>query len=238
MHNTGTTNRSVLITGVGKPGQLGDALLRAFAAADYTVFATGRSATDVNALVEQVRLNGGDAHAFAADLTDEASVARLLGEVTSLAGGQLSALVHAAGKYVPSGPVAEARLDAWQQAFATNATTSFLVTRDSLPLLRAAHGAIVYVASIIALPEGSPAGMPAYAVSKAALLQLMRTVADEERGQIRVYAVAPAGISTASTRAAMGEVPHFLKTEFVATKILDLAADGPEESSGTVLPLT
>lgn len=229
--------RSVLITGIGKPGQLGATLLQAFADNDYTVHAVGRTLPDVEALVAETRQRGGDAHAFAADLADEDQVIRLMADVGELADGRLDALINGAGKFVQFGSVAEGSLDAWQQNFADNVTSAFLATRGSLPMLRAAHGSIVYISSVAALENSSPAGMAPYSAAKAALLKLMRAVADEELGTVRANAIAPGGINTAVMIAAVGNVPGLVTREDLAAKAIYLGGPDSGDTTGQVIPM-
>lgn len=229
--------RSVLITGVGKPGQLGAALLQAFAEIGDTVFAVGRTLPDVEKLVAEVRQRGGKAFAFAADLADETAVEQLMAQVSTSTNGRLDVLINAAGKFTPFGPVAEGSLDAWQRTFADNATSAFLATRASLPMLRAAQGAIVYVASIVVQGDVSSAGMADYAAAKAALVQLMHAVADEERGIVRANAIAPGGIKTAAMLSVMGDAPGFVTPQAVAAKIIHLAGPDSGDMTGEVVPM-
>ena len=55
-------------------------------------------------------------------------------------GDRLRALVHMAGGFAMSGPVAESALDVWQRQIAINLTTAYLTARAFLPLLRAGAG--------------------------------------------------------------------------------------------------
>ncbi len=229
--------RSVLITGAGKPGNLAHALLQAFADRGDTIYAVGRKLSDVEASLSEVRQQGAMAHAFAAELTDEAEIERLMGEVGALTNGRLDALVHAAGKFIPFGAVADGSLDTWQSAFANNATSAFLTTRGSLPMLRTAQGAIVYIASVVAMDQGgvAPAGMADYAAAKAAVVQLMRAVADEERGVVRANVIAPGGIKTEAMLAAIGDAPGMVTPQEVAAKVIHLAGPASGDATGTVL---
>lgn len=229
--------RAVLITGVGTPGNLGAALLHTLAARGDTVYAVGRTRPAVEALVTEVRAKGGKAHAFATDLVDEAGMERLMAEVSALTDGRLDVLVHAAGKFIPFGPVVDGSMEVWQQMFADNATSAFVVTRGSLPMLRTARGAIVYVASVVAHGGMSPAGMAGYAAAKAALVQLMHAVADEERGTVRANAIAPGGIKTAAMVSAVGDAPGLLTLEDVVAKISYLAGPDSGDTTGEVVPM-
>lgn len=229
--------RSVLITGVGRPGHLGAALLHAFAELGDTVYVVGRSLPDVEVLAAAVRQRGGKAHALAADLADGAEVKRLMDKVRGATGGKLDVLINAAGKFRPFGSVADGSLEAWQRTFADNATSAFLVTRGSLPMLRVAKGAIVYIASVVGQGDISPAGMADYAAAKAALVQLMHAVADEERGIVRANAIAPGGISTTAMKAAVGDAPGFVTPEAVAAKAVHLAGPDSGDTTGEVVPM-
>ena len=80
------------------------------------------------------------------------SVASLAERFGANHGDELHALVHMAGGFAMSGPVAESALDVWNRQIAINLTTAFLTTRAFLPLLRRARGSIVLFASQPALP--------------------------------------------------------------------------------------
>jgi len=66
----------------------------------------------------------------------------------------------------------------------------FQVTRAAVPLLRASKGCIVNTASIAGLRPGPPQPLP-YAASKAAVVNLTKTLAYNLGPEIRVNAVAP-----------------------------------------------
>jgi 3-oxoacyl-[acyl-carrier protein] reductase len=78
----------------------------------------------------------------------------------------------------------------WDRVFAVNVRGLFQVTRAALPLLRKSkHPAIVNTASIVGLRPG-PQPLP-YAASKAAVVNLTKTLALNLGPEIRVNAVAP-----------------------------------------------
>jgi NAD(P)-dependent dehydrogenase (short-subunit alcohol dehydrogenase family) len=109
------------------------------------------------------------------DVTDEAAVARVLGEL-----GPVDVLVNNAG--VSAGaPVGRTSLDAWQTQLGVNATGAFLCTRAVLDGMRERDsGRIVTVASL-ASHVGSRYTV-AYTASKHAAIGLMRAVAAEVAG--------------------------------------------------------
>jgi 3-oxoacyl-[acyl-carrier protein] reductase len=80
-------------------------------------------------------------------------------------------------------------LDEWDRVFAVNVRGLFQVTRAAVPLLRKSQGCVVNTASIVGLRPG-PQPLP-YAASKAAVINLTRTLAWNLGPEIRVNAVAP-----------------------------------------------
>jgi 3-oxoacyl-[acyl-carrier protein] reductase len=244
--------QTALVTGVGRAGQLGEALAAALAEHGARVALVGRTAAEVGARAEALRGRGHDARAFAADLADPASTGAAFAAVRDAFGPRLDALVCAAGGFAATGRLdaeadGAAALAALHGQLALNLTTAYLATRAALPLLRApgAGGAaarVVYVASAAVLPDGDPAGLAAYAASKAGVLALMRAVAADERpgragaGGVRANAVAPGSIRTAANAAAAGDAAAVTR-EAVAAAVAWLAAAESAPVTGQVLRL-
>src|SRR6185437_7426190 len=84
-------------------------------------------------------------------------------------------------------------LGEWDRVFAVNVRGLFQITRACVPLLRAAGGSVVNVASIVGLRPG-PQPL-AYAASKAAVVSLTRTLSRVLAPEVRVNAVAPGWIA-------------------------------------------
>lgn len=231
-------HRTIVVTGVGRIGQLGEAVAKAFATRGDRVLAVVHKLDEAAECIEALRLAGHDVTAFACDLTDAAQVAELSPRLKAAAGDRLDALVNVAGGFEMSGPVRDSDPAAWGRQFALNATTAYLATRACLPMLRNAKGAIVYVASVAALLENAAPELSAYAVAKAAVLKLMRAVAEEERGVVRANAVAPTTIRTGDMIAMLGEnAPNTVAREAVADAIVYLASPEARAVSGEVLRL-
>src|SRR3954466_7347269 len=125
--------RYALLTGVGRPGQVGEAVAARLAADGYSLLVVDRTAEAVAARAEEIRANGGKAQGFSADLSDEAAVAEVAGKVASASGGNLSAFVHMAGGFAVTGPVAETSLDDWEKQLTINLRTAFLTARAAIP---------------------------------------------------------------------------------------------------------
>ena len=232
------TGSTVLLTGVGAEGQVGEAVADAFAAAGATVVLVDRTPSKVEARARAIRDRGYKAHAYACDLTDPAAVAALVQTVRGNHGTALNALVHMAGGFGMSGPVAESSLEVWNRQLAINLTTSYITARGFIPLLRAGRGTLVFFASRAALPGAARAKMSAYAIAKSGVVTLMRAIAAEERPNgVRANALAPSSIRTASNVQSMGDAVHYVERQQVADAVLFLCSEQASAITGTVMPL-
>ncbi|MBO9539283.1 SDR family NAD(P)-dependent oxidoreductase [bacterium] len=230
--------RTILVTGVGRVGQLGEAVVRAFGAQGAKVIAIVYRHDEAADCLASLRGEGHDVTAFECDLTNADEVARVAAEVGALTGDRLDGLVNVAGGFEMSGPVRESDPGVWGRMFALNATTAYHATRFFLPMLRNAEGSIVYIGSVAALLESSAPEISAYAASKSAVLKLMRAVAEEERGVVRANAVAPTTIRTGDMVAMLGEnAPNTVAREAVADTIAFLMSPEAQAVSGEVLRL-
>lgn len=180
----------VLITGVGKPGQVGHALAEAFGSSGARLVLAGRSA-EVDARAAEL---GGDVVAVRGDLSTAEGAAAAV-DAARERWGRLDTVVNAAGGLRVMKPLAETSPEEWSAEIDRNARTAFLVSRAALPLLRESKGSIVNFASPAA--ERAVGRLGAYAAGKAGVVALTRTMALEEKAAgVRVNAVAPGMIDT------------------------------------------
>ena len=153
-------------------------------------------------------------------------------------GPSLKALVHMAGGFALSGPVAESTHEVWNRQLSINLTTAYLTARAFLPLLRVGRGSLVFFASQAALPGVAVAKISAYAVAKTGVVALMRAIAAEERPNgVRANALAPTSIRTASNVQSMGEAVRYVERQQVADAVLFLCSEQASAITGTVMPL-
>jgi 3-oxoacyl-[acyl-carrier protein] reductase len=124
------------------------------------------------------------------DVSEEAGVKAMLAAVADKF-GRLDVLINNAGTTASMKPkdLDSISVEEWDRVFAVNVRSIFLVTRAAVPMLRAAKGCIVNTASIVGLRPG-PQPLP-YAASKAAVVNLTKTLAYNLGPDIRVNAVAP-----------------------------------------------
>lgn len=138
-------------------------------------------------------------HDFAIeDIADDASV-RGAFESIATSHGQLDALVNNAA-ICPNLSLLDTTAAQFDEVMSINVKGAFLATKYAHPLLSAARGAVVNVASVHAI--ATSANISAYAASKGALVAMTRAHAVELAGAgIRVNAVLPGAVDTEMLRA-------------------------------------
>jgi 3-oxoacyl-[acyl-carrier protein] reductase len=124
------------------------------------------------------------------DVADEPGVRAMLKQVKEKF-GRLDVLINNAGTTASWKPkdLETLSLEEWDRVFAVNVRGLFQVTRAAAPMLKEAKGCVVNTASIVGLRPG-PQPLP-YAASKAAVVNLTKTLAWNLGPEIRVNAVAP-----------------------------------------------
>lgn len=231
------SGQTVVLTGVGRVGQVGEVVAKAFADAGARLALIDRD-EQVNARADEITKLGGSAFAHVCDLTNPDDVAATARRIGAESHGAIAALVNLAGGFAMSGPVADSDPAVLHKQIAINLTTAYLATRAFLPLLRAGEGAIVYFASASVLPDGTAKNMSGYAAAKAGVLALMRSVAVEELGTgVRANALAPTQIRTAENVAAMGGDAAYVEREAVAEAVLFLCSPASRHITGQAIKL-
>jgi NAD(P)-dependent dehydrogenase (short-subunit alcohol dehydrogenase family) len=136
-----------------------------------------------------------------ADLTDPAQAQAAVAHAAATL-GRVDGVAATVGTFAMA-PVAESAPDLWERMLRVNVISTVTIFSAALaPLRTAGGGSLVAIAAGAALR--APGGMAAYAASKAGLLRLVESLADEAKGdRIRVNAVLPGTIDTPQNRAAM-----------------------------------
>jgi NAD(P)-dependent dehydrogenase (short-subunit alcohol dehydrogenase family) len=185
--------RVALITGGGRG--IGRAIAQVFAEAGAAVAVTSRTMSEIEETAALVEAAGGKAIALTADVTDLASMQRVMAE-TERRLGPIDVLVNNAGAPGAVGPVWEVDLDDWRRCLDTNFVGPFLTARAVLPgMIERRRGRILNIASGAALRP--VAYDTAYSTSKAALLRLTEAMALETADYgVKVFAIAPGVVRT------------------------------------------
>lgn len=150
-------------------------------------------------VVDAIRLAGGHAKAFRADVRKEEDIIRLFDEVDREL-GHLVSLVNNAGILEEQSRFEHITAERWQRVFTANTMSTFLCCKEAIrrmaPKYGGCGGTIVNVSSIAA-KTGSPFEYIDYAASKGAVDTLTVGLAKELASEnIRVNAVRPAFIYT------------------------------------------
>jgi NAD(P)-dependent dehydrogenase (short-subunit alcohol dehydrogenase family) len=186
--------RTALVTG-GATG-IGRMAASALAAAGANVMIASRKGADCEKVAGQIAASGaaGAITGFAGDVGTKQGIAALVEEVNSRT-GKLDILVNNAG--LTWGEELETfPYEAWARVLDVNVTGLFNLTRDLLPLLRAAASdgdpsRIINLGSVMGTQPMAD-GAYSYTASKAAVHHLTRTLANEfARWRITVNALAP-----------------------------------------------
>jgi 3-oxoacyl-[acyl-carrier protein] reductase len=229
----------ILITGIGREGQVGEAIAFELARVGASLLLVDRREEQARERATAVSRTGANAFAYGCDLADASRVDDLAQRVRRDHGERLRAVVHVAGGFALSGAVVASDLDVWQRMLTINLTTAYVVTRAFLPFVRAAKGSLVYFASEAALPGGKVANIAAYAAAKSGVVSLMRSVAQEESNAgVRANAVAPTSIRTAANVQAMGDTVRYVEREEVAAAVAFLVSDAASAVTGQVIALS
>ena len=236
------TNKLVVITGVGRAGQVGEALALGFAQRGATLALLDLQLEQVEARAADLRKAGYTVSAHAANLGDAEAARAAADEVVAVTrdrfGGAVHAVICAAGGFGLTGPLDASDPAAWHTQFVLNLDTAYGATRAFLPALRLAKGSLVYFGSVAALPGGDPSGMSAYTAAKSGVLALMNAVAHEEREHgVRANAVVPTQVRTAANIDAMGDGKAYVERESVADVVAFLASALARNISGQAITL-
>lgn len=232
------TGTSILLTGVGGEGQVGEVVAKAFSDLGASLILVDRTMEKAEARAAAVAKTGHSARGYACDLANNDAVAELAATIRQNHGDRLRALVHMVGGFAMSGPVAESSVDDWRRQIDLHLNSAYFTTRAFLPMLRADHGSIVLFSSQAALPGSSVGEMSSYAIAKTGVATLMRAIAAEERKNgVRANALAPGAIHTAANLATMGTGARYVEREEVAAAVTFLCSEDARAISGVLLPL-
>ncbi|HEX8959441.1 MAG TPA: SDR family NAD(P)-dependent oxidoreductase [Solirubrobacterales bacterium] len=221
---------SVLVTGAASG--MGRATAFVFAREGAKVAVTDRRLEDCEPVAAEIRAEGGEAQAWALDVSDAAAIARVVPEIAERFGG-LDCVVNNAGVGGFAPIDAENYEQVWERSLPILLTAHPRIIRAALPYLRKSNSPrIVNIASTEAL--GATARDSVYAAAKAGVTGLTRALAVElGKEGITVNAICPGPINTGMTAG----IPEGDKQTFAGRRTALRRYGEPEEVAHITLSL-
>ena len=177
----------VVVTGAGTG--IGRSTAEAIAELGGTVVLVARTQSKIDEVKAAIENTGGNAEAFAADVSNEADVGKLRDFVAGK-WGRAKAVVNNAGNNFIA-PVTELATEKWRELIAVDIDSVFYMCRAFIPLLlKSDKPSILNVASTFA-HIGNP-HMPVYCAAKGGVVSLTRQLAvDYGPKGLRVNSICP-----------------------------------------------
>lgn len=195
-------DKVVIVTGGGTG--IGEAICRRFAQEGAKVVVNGLPDDPINDVVADIIHEGGDAVAFAADVSSEDG-ARGCVDTAIENFGKLDVLINNAGILIVGAQTDDMPIDKFDEHIRCNIRSAFLMTKFALQYLRETKGNIISAGSAAGI-NGQP-GNTTYGGTKAFLHAFMQGVAVEQaRFGIRANCVCPGPVDTAWTHKETGAV--------------------------------
>jgi NAD(P)-dependent dehydrogenase (short-subunit alcohol dehydrogenase family) len=220
---------------------VGRLLSTRLARAGAAVGLIARSSPDLAAAVSEISLAGGMAAAACADITDRQAAADAISALRDRL-GTADILINNAGISGPIGPAWEAPPAEWWRAIEVNLGGAFVLTQLALThMVAEGRGRIINITSYAGVYRWPL--LSAYAASKAALVKLTETLAEETRPHgVSVFSVDPGLLPIGLGEAALsspadqhtpaGRVRRWIKDQFDAGRGAD-----PDQAVGLILAL-
>ena len=199
-------DKKALITGASRG--IGRAIADRFLSAGAEVWGLGRR--EPEDLGERVSRTGGKLHWISAELAEPSGLEDLIAGQVKESGG-FDILVNNAG-ITRDNLSFRMNMEDWEKVLTVNLTAAFLIARTvGRDMIRRRSGSIINISSVVGVHGNG--GQANYAASKAGLIGLTKSLAQETAGRgVRVNAVAPGYIVSDMTNA----IP-----EAVREKIID-----------------
>jgi NAD(P)-dependent dehydrogenase (short-subunit alcohol dehydrogenase family) len=232
------SNKVAVITGA--TGALGRVVVKAFLNHGMRVVSTYRREEKQNELIDFLGEASGALISVKTDVTNEADVQALFQKVVEDY-GRVDILLNIVGAYKGGTEIADTKEEDWDSMMSINLKSAFLCSKAALPhMMRQNYGRIINVASRTALEKRYRGKSGAYAVSKAGVVVLTETIAEEtKKHDINVNCILPSTIDTPDNRRNLPEADFskWVKPEQIAKVLLFLVSEDSSTISGASIPV-
>ena len=235
-----------IVTGASRG--IGRAIVKLFADEGAKVVINYNSSeTPAKRLAEEINGKGGDAIAVKGDVSDPKQVRALVKEAVERF-GRIDILVNNAGILLPS-RLLDCTDEMWEKIIAINLKGPFLCSREVADImLKQGKGKIINISSISGLAYPSALENTPYAISKAGVIGLTRSLAVNLAPTVNVNAICPGLIETDMTASYSPESKRMRieesllkrtgKPEEIANAALFLASDESDFVTGEILTVS
>ena len=184
-------NKVILVTG-GTSG-IGEACSRHFASLGARVVIVSNQEERGSGLEKELRAAAMDARFIFADVSKEKDVSAMVSRAVELY-GRIDG-VHCNAGVWGKGKVTEFNEEAWEKVMGVNVKSVFWTAKHVVPVMERQGGGVFLITTSVAAFIGFPAHA-LYCASKAALESLVRCLAVDHAGKVRVVGICPGTIDT------------------------------------------
>jgi 3-oxoacyl-[acyl-carrier protein] reductase len=220
----------VAVVTAGSRG-IGAETCRFFAANGMKVAVNGRDKEAIDAVVEEIRGNGGTAIGVPADVTDRGAVDAMVNTVEKDL-GPVDVLAAFAGFEAGMAPIDQVTDELWHSVIEGNLTATFVTVTAFLPgMVARQRGSIITMSSA----AGRLAGWSSvpYAAAKAGILMFTRRVAlDVGKHNVRINALAPSAVLTDRQR---DRIPEHVRDQVTKDQFLIARWGTPADCANAAL---
>jgi NADP-dependent 3-hydroxy acid dehydrogenase YdfG len=193
--NENIKDKVIIITG-GSSG-IGEETAKQLAKAGATVAVASRRKYKLDQVVKDIEAEGGKAKAYTVDVANRTEVEKLIADVVKDF-GRIDVLVNNAG-IMPIAPLAETRIDEWEQMIDVNIKGLLYGVAAALPIFsKQGSGHFVHLGSVAGVKVFVPGGS-VYSGTKFAVHAISEGLRAESGGRYRVTTIAPGAIESELT---------------------------------------
>ncbi len=230
------TDRVAIITGAS--GNLGSAVAATFRSAGAQLVLVDRQAELLYNAFPELIDEPDCLLASCADLTNPSDVDQVMSETLERF-GRVDILINTVGGFRSGTPLHETPRQTWDFMMTLNSLTVFITSQAVIPhMIRQGAGKIIHLAARPGLK--GRANMAAYSASKATVIRMTESMADELKDQgINVNCILPGTIDTPQNRDSMPDADYdlWVQPESLADVIWFLCSEGARDIHGAAIPV-